>query len=576
MASGRDRQRQSLDKILIPFLWLHIPLIALVAAALRGPAWWLAGAATLVAAPVTLLWAMLPRAPSTRMLISIEAVGMVSLLLAAARGSAWQIDVHMYYFAMLAMLAAYCDVWMILAASATIALHHLILDFLAPALVFPDGAEIARVLLHAVIVIAESCALGWMCTDVAAKLHALDRNLAIIEFSPDGTIVAANARFLDTMGYTLAEIRGKHHSMFMQPGAGETEAYRGFWRGLRRGEFQSAEFRRVAKGGREVWLQATYNPMFGIGGKVRRVLKVASNITELKRNELLELEKKTRRTAVLEAAVAEFEAKVGGLAAHLAASAAAMEGSAESMSVTASQTKAHAALVASAAERARGDVALAASAAEDLSASILGISREVAHSSTMSSQAVAEAERTNAIVRKLVQCAEKIGHVVGLITNIASQTNLLALNATIEAARAGDAGKGFAVVASEVKTLATQTTKATEEIGVQILEIQTATSEAVAAIHGIVGTIRDVSEIAARIATAVAAQGTATLNITSNVQQTSSSAGAVRATIDEVSTAATRTGREAGDVLAAAGDVSQSARQLTSAVDHFIAEVKAA
>jgi methyl-accepting chemotaxis protein len=576
MNTGLSRQQISLDKLFIPSLWLHIPLIAAVAAAMSGPAILLAMTASTLAGSVTLLWARMPHARITRILISIAAVGMVSLLLAAARGSSWQIDMHMYYFAMLAMLAAYCDIWMILAASAVIALHHLTLNLLAPSLVFPGGTNLARVLLHAVIVVAETAALAWTCIVVAAKLQTLDRNLAIIEFSPDGRIMAANEKFLVTMGYTLEEIRGRHHSMFLDPGTHDTQAYKEFWLALQRGEFQTAEFRRIAKGCREIWLQATYNPVIGIGNKVKKVLKVASDITELKRKELADLENKARRTKAVEAAVREFETSVGSLAGHLSTSAAAMEASARTMSGTAIQTREKSGMVAAAAEQARADVAMAASATEELATSISEISKQVAQSATITGEAVAAAERTNTLVERLTLGAERIGHVVGLITKIAGQTNLLALNATIEAARAGDAGKGFAVVASEVKVLATQTARATEEIGVHILEIQSATREAVLAIQGIASTIRDVSVIASHIASGVGQQGAATAEIANNVRQTSASAEAVTSTIGTVSEAATRTGSAADDVLAAAGDVSASARQLTTAVGHFIAEVRAA
>ena len=190
--------------------------------------------------------------------------------------------------------------------------------------------------------------------------------------------------------------------------------------------------------------------------------------------------------------------------------------------------------------------------------------------------AVDDARRTDGIVRALAAGAERIGAVVGLITNIASQTNLLALNATIEAARAGDAGKGFAVVASEVKSLATQTANATEEIGAQITQIQAATHEAVEAIRAISATIEEVSVISTTIAAAVEEQGAATAEIARNVQQTSQAAQAVTIGIGGVSQAASETGTTAEKFLTAAADLSKQADQLAGEARSFLTYVRAA
>jgi methyl-accepting chemotaxis protein len=292
--------------------------------------------------------------------------------------------------------------------------------------------------------------------------------------------------------------------------------------------------------------------------------------------EEVERQAKERRAQVLEALVRSFEAKVGGLVSMLSSGATELQATAQSMSSTAAQTNQQATTVAAAAEEASVGVQTVAAAAEELTSSIGEISRQVAHSSQITGRAVADAQRTNQIVRALAEGAEKIGHVVGLITNIAGQTNLLALNATIEAARAGDAGKGFAVVASEVKSLANQTAKATEEIGTQIAQIQSATKEAVDAIHLITGTIQEVSAISISIAAAVEEQGAATAEIARNVQQTAQAARDVTVNIGGVSKAANDTGAAASQVLGAAGGLSQQSEQLTAEVNSFVAGVRAA
>jgi methyl-accepting chemotaxis protein len=284
----------------------------------------------------------------------------------------------------------------------------------------------------------------------------------------------------------------------------------------------------------------------------------------------------TERRAALNQMADGFDREVGTLVATISSASAKMETAAGSMSGSAERTQQQADAAAQAATAAGSGVETVAAAAEELSASINEISRQVAESAKITGQAVADTQRTDAIVRTLAERADKIGHVVGLISSIAGQTNLLALNATIEAARAGDAGKGFAVVASEVKSLANQTARATEEIGTQIIQIQAATQEAVQAIRGITGVIETISTISTSIASAVEQQGSATGEIARNVQQTAQATGEVTGYISGVSQAAIETGGAAANVLTDAASLSRQAGLLASQVNQFVAGVRAA
>jgi methyl-accepting chemotaxis protein len=282
-----------------------------------------------------------------------------------------------------------------------------------------------------------------------------------------------------------------------------------------------------------------------------------------------------RRTA-MEGLASDFERSVNGIVRSVSTAAAGMQTTAQSMTSTASDASSRAATVSAASQNASNNVGTVAAAAEELSSSVAEISRQVTRSSEIASKAVGDAERTNATVQVLSTGAEKIGEVVKLIHSIAAQTNLLALNATIEAARAGESGRGFAVVASEVKALANQTAKATEEISAQVAAMQSSTSDAVSAINGITQTIAQMSEITNSISTAVDQQGEATREIARNIQSVAAGSSEINSHIGGVTSAAAATGTAASDVLSNARELDNQSGMLRSAVDGFLAKVRAA
>ena len=272
----------------------------------------------------------------------------------------------------------------------------------------------------------------------------------------------------------------------------------------------------------------------------------------------------------------QFQATVGGIVDAVSSAGTQLEASAASLTETADNTLELSGVVASASEEASSNVRTVATASDELSTSVNEIARQVQQSSRIATDAVHQAERTDARIAALSEAAQRIGDVVKLITAIAAQTNLLALNATIEAARAGEAGRGFAVVAQEVKALASQTAKATDEIGSHIAGMQAATRESVAAIKEIGATINGVSDIAAAIAAAVEQQGAVTQEISRNVQQAAHGTAQVARNIADVNRGASETGSAASQVLASARSLAREGTHLKIEVEKFLTSVRAA
>jgi methyl-accepting chemotaxis protein len=297
-----------------------------------------------------------------------------------------------------------------------------------------------------------------LAADNGGQMAAIRKSQAVIEFKMDGTIIVANQNFLSAVGYMLEEIQGRHHSIFIEPDERNSTAYSEFWASLNRGQYQAAEYKRVGKGGREIWIQASYNPIFDLNGKPFKVVKYATDMTPQVMSRLKS-------------------------------------------------------------ERARSLIESVAAGSEEMNASIREISETMVKSRQTAESAVNQVESADIQAQRLTTAAHSMGGIVNLIGDITGQINLLALNATIESARAGEAGRGFAVVAAEVKNLANQAKQATDKITTEIESLNGISSDVVGALSAIKQAIEHVNEYVTSTAAAVEEQSTVTGDMSANMQR---------------------------------------------------------
>jgi methyl-accepting chemotaxis protein len=383
--------------------------------------------------------------------------------------------------------------------------------------------KVTKIVLAATVITQEKLRNA----ELEGKIKAISRVQGVIEFTTSGEVIAANEIFLNLLGYRAEEIVGKHHRMFVEPGYARSTDYEEFWRKLNRGEFVATSFQRIGKGGKEVRIQASYNPIFDLNNKVQKIVKFATDITDL--TEIGEglarlsdnnLEQEIEKTfiSMFEKLRIDFNRTLTNLRSALT-----------QVAVSADTIQAGTQEIASASDDLSRRTEQQAASLEETAAALDGITATVrksaegaAHARAIVAVTDVDVQKSTVVVRQAVEAmdaiaksSQQITQIIGVIDEIAFQTNLLALNAGVEAARAGDAGRGFAVVASEVRALAQRSAGAAKEIkglisasSTQVAHGVKLVAETGASLERIMAQVTQINEVVGEIAAGAKEQAT--------------------------------------------------------------------
>ncbi|WP_417449363.1 methyl-accepting chemotaxis protein [Kordiimonas sp.] len=493
--------------------FFHVPLVLFLGFAIDAQSVIMTGILSLVVALAGFAALRLQgTAPTTRYLVAAGFVLQAALLVFVFRGHAWQIDMHMYFFAALAMVTAILDWRAIVVAAAVTAVHHLLLNVVMPAWVFPDGASFLRVVIHAVIVVFETAVLLWLSVKLAASFgEAEDAQREAI----------AQAREAEAAKISAEESKALSDAALAEARVAQEENEK-----LRQQRMQERE-----------------------------------HTTQEARDQLHQL-------------ADEFENVIGTLAGDIIDTTGMLERDGEALEEASGRARGMVDAAESATSNVTQNASAVAASAEQMAASVSEISQQVSRSRDIAGQALDHVKASTETIHKMADYAEKVTSIIDIISDIAAQTNLLALNATIEAARAGEAGKGFAVVANEVKSLANQSSSATQQIADQLSSMQEISGQVVKMIERVASDIHNISENSVGISAAVEEQDAATREIARAAQTASGETTTAADQVHSISDVVDEVARSVKSTFTAAKQLTSRTDELASRCQDFAAEIR--